>query len=58
VSIARKKWSEEREKEIEEYRARKAEEDARKAAEKAERAKMQRLNDTIASLCASETFHF
>ncbi|XP_021315211.1 uncharacterized protein LOC110434808 [Sorghum bicolor] len=52
ASIAWKKWSEEREKEIEEYRARKAEEDARKAAEEAERAEMQCLNDTIASLCA------
>jgi len=58
ASIAWKKWSEEREKEIEEYRARKTEEDARKAAEEAERAEMQCLNDTIASLCASESFHF
>jgi len=58
ASIAWKKWSEEREKEIEKYRARKAEEDARKAAEEAERAEMQGLNDTITSLCVSESFHF
>jgi len=58
ASIAWKKWSEERENEIEEYRARKAEDDARKAVEEAERAEMQGLNDAIASLCASEPFHF
>jgi len=58
ASIAWKKWSEEREKEIEDYQARKAEEDARKAVEEAERAEMQGLNDTITSLCASESSHF
>jgi len=53
TSIAWKKWSEEREKEVEEYQARKAEEDVRKVVEQTERAEMQGLNDTIASLCAS-----
>jgi mevalonate pyrophosphate decarboxylase len=57
-SIAWNKWYEKRKKEVDEYQARKAEEDARKAAEKAERAEMQGLNDTIASLCASESLRF
>ena len=58
ASIAWKKWSEEREKEVQEYQARKDGEDARKAAEEAERGEMQGLNDTIASLCASESLRF
>jgi hypothetical protein len=57
-NITWKKWYEKRKKEVEEYQARKAEEDARKAAEEAKRAEMQGLNDTIASLCASESLRF
>jgi mevalonate pyrophosphate decarboxylase len=57
-SIAWKKWYEKKKKDVEEYQARKAEEDARKAVEEAERAEMQGLNDTIASLCASESLCF
>jgi len=57
-SIAWKKWYEQKKKDVEEYQARKAEEDARKAAEEAERAEMQGLNDTIDSLCASESMRF
>jgi hypothetical protein len=57
-SIAWKKWYEKRKNEVEEYQTSKAEEDARKAAEEAERAEMPGLNDTIASLCASESLRF
>jgi hypothetical protein len=57
-SIAWKKWYEQKKKDVEEYQARKAEEDARKAAEEAARAEMQGLNDTIDSLCASESLRF
>jgi hypothetical protein len=57
-SIAWKKWYEQKKKDVEEYQARKAEEDARKAAEEAARAEMQGLNETIDSLCASESLRF
>jgi len=57
-SIVWKKWYEKRKKEVEEYQVRKDEEDARKAVEEAKRAEMQGLNDTIASLCASQSLCF
>jgi hypothetical protein len=57
-SIAWKKWYEKRKKEVEEYQARKAKEDARKATEETERAEIQGLNNTIASLCVSESLRF
>ena len=46
-SLKWKKWAAKRKQEVEEYQA-------RKAAEEAERAELQGVNDTIASLCASE----